>query len=161
MAVAFPDNFRPLRRTEFDQLAALGAFGEERIELVYGVLVPMSPIYPRHASAVDRLAHFLIRSLDGLAWVRVQNPFAAGDISQPQPDLLVAPLADYQTAHPAEPYLVIEVSEASLSYDRTTKPRLYAEQGVPEYWIVDVVSRRIEVHRDPAGSAFRSTQVFE
>ena len=72
-------------------------------------------------------------------------PYAemAENISRHQPDLLVAPLADYDTSHPAEPHLVIEVAESSLAYDRSTKRRLYAEQRVPEYWIVDIDARTI------------------
>ena len=71
----------------------------------------MSPIGPRHASAVDLLTVLLIRALGDRARIRVQNPFAASDISEPEPDLLVAPMADYVTDHPAEAYLVIEVAE--------------------------------------------------
>jgi Uma2 family endonuclease len=161
MAVAFPENFRPLRRSEYDKLVELGAFGEERIELVYGVLVPMSPIGPRHSNAIDMLNLFLVRALGDRARIRVQNPFAAGDVSEPQPDVLVAPLGRYVTDHPAAAHLVIEVAESSLAYDQGTKLRLYAEHGVPEYWVVDVVARRIEVYREPSSSAFQSKRVFE
>jgi Uma2 family endonuclease len=161
MAVAFPENFRPLRRTEYDKLVELGAFGKERIELMYGVLVPMSPIGARHCDATDMLMLLLIRALGDRARIRVQHPFAAGDISEPEPDLLVAPLARYNVEHPSIAHLVIEVSESSLKYDRETKLRLYAEQGVPECWIVDVVARRIEVYREPTGSSFESKRVYE
>ena len=161
MAVAFPENFRPLRRSEYDKLVELGVFGEERIELVYGVLVPMSPIGPRHSNAIDLLNLVLVRALGDRARIRVQNPFAAGDISEPQPDVLVAPLARYVADHPAAAHLVIEVAESSLAYDRGTKLGLYAEQGVPEYWIVDVVANRIEVYREPSSSAFQSKRVYE
>ena len=161
MAVAFPDNFRPLKRVEYDKLVELGVFGDERIELINGVLVPMNPPKPPHADAVDELTEILVRSLAEVARVRVQNPFAAGDISEPQPDLVVVPRERYSTDHPAVAHLVIEVAESSLKYDRSTKLRLYAEQNVPEYWIVDVVSRRIEVYREPHDGAFRSKRVFE
>jgi Uma2 family endonuclease len=156
-----PDNFRPLRRVEYDQLIALGAFQHERIELVYGALVPMSPIGPRHSSAIDMLTLLLVRALGDRARIRVQNPFAAGDISEPEPDLLVAPLARYDQDHPANAHLVIEVAESSLAFDRGTKLRLYAECGVPEYWVVDVVARHIEVHREPSAATFRTKQIFE
>ena len=161
MAVAFPENFRPLRRVEYHQLIDLGVFGEERIELVNGLLVPMNPPKPPHSNAVDMLTLILIRALGDQARIRVQNPFAAGDISEPQPDVLVAPLADYRVDHPAESHLVIEVAESSLRYDRGIKLRLYAEQGVPEYWIVDVVARRIEVYREPQDGTFVSKHIFE
>jgi Uma2 family endonuclease len=161
MAMALPENFRPLRRVEYDELVSLGHFQNERIELINGVLVPMSPIGPQHSNAVDKLNEILVLALAGLARVRVQNPLAAGDISEPEPDLLVAPLAEYDVEHPAIAHLVIEVAESSLAFDRGTKLRLYAQQGVPEYWIVDVVSRCIEVYRDPASGTFASKRVFE
>lgn len=161
MAAALPENFRPLRRDEYDQLVALGAFGDERIELLDGVLVPMSPIGPRHSSAIDLLNLLLVRALGDRARIRVQNPFAVSDVSEPEPDFLVAPLRDYDTEHPTEAHLVIEVAESSLAQDRGRKLRIYAERGVPEYWIVDVVARRIEVFRDPSGSTFASARVFE
>lgn len=161
MVAALPENFRPLRRAEYDQLVVLGVFGDERIELLDGVLVPMSPIGPRHCSAIDLLNLVLVRALGDRARIRVQNPFAAGDTSEPQPDLLVAPLADYEEDHPAEALLLIEVAESSLRMDRGRKLEIYAERNVPEYWIVDVVARRIEVYRNPAGSTFASCRVFE
>jgi Uma2 family endonuclease len=161
MVLAFPETYRPLRRVEYDQLVSLGAFGDERIELVNGVLVPMSPIGPPHSSAIDLLTLLLVRALGDRARIRVQNPFAANDISEPQPDLLLAPLGDYESAHPSESFLVIEVADSSLAYDRGPKLRLYAELGVPEYWIVDVVARRIEVYREPSQGAFGSKRVFE
>ena len=161
MAVALPENFRPLRRVEYDKLVDLGVFGDERIELINGVLVPMNPPKPPHCDAVDMLTLILVRALGEQARIRVQNAFAAGDISAPQPDVLVAPLARYNVEHPAIAHLVIEVAQSSLAYDRGTKLRLYAEQGVPEYWIVDVIARRIEVYRDPADGTFGTKRVFE
>ena len=161
MVGALPDNSRPLRRAEYEQLVALGAFGDERIELLDGVLVPMSPIGTRHASAVDLLTVILIRALGDRARVRVQGPFAVSDISEPEPDLLVAPMDDYVTDHPTEAYLVIEVADSTLAKDRTTKLCIYAEHGVPEYWIVDVTTRRLCVYRDPSADGFKSSRVFE
>ena len=163
MVASASGEFRPLRRVEYEQLTALGAFGEERIELLDGVLVPMSPIGPRHSSAVDLLTLLLVRALGDRARIRVQNPFGASDVSEPQPDVLVAPLRSYSDAHPTEALLVIEVAESSLARDRGQKLRICAERNIPEYWIADVVSRRIEVHRDPepAHGAYRSARFFE
>lgn len=161
MVVALPEEIRPLRRVEYDKLVELGVFEDERIELLDGVLVPMSPIGTRHSGAIDALALLLIRALGDRARIRVQNPFAASDISEPEPDLLVAPLRDYRTDHPTEAHLVIEVAESSLAKDRGKKLRIYAQRGVPDYWIVDVVDGRVEVYRDPQGGGYRSSRVFE
>ncbi len=161
MELQLPENYRPLRRVEYDKLVELGAFQDERIELLDGVLVPMSPIGTRHASAIDLLTLLFVRALGDRARIRVQNPFVASDISEPQPDLLVAPLRSYTEDHPGEAHLVIEVAESSLRIDRGRKLRIYAERGVPEYWIVDVIARRIEVHREPWSGTFRTMQSYE
>ena len=161
MALSDPGRGRPLRRVEYDKLIELGAFENERIELLDGVLVPMSPIAPPHASAVQKLGELLIPVLLGRASVRIQNPFAALEISEPEPDVVVAPRSDYDTAHPADAHLIIEVSESSLKQDRGIKRRIYAECGVPEYWVVNLVEHRIEVHTDPALGAYRSVVLYE
>jgi Uma2 family endonuclease len=161
MAMSIPERIRPLRRVEYDKLVELGVFENEKIELLDGVLVPMSPIGPPHSSAVQKVTELLLPALLGRATVRSQNPFAALEHSEPEPDIVVAPRADYDTAHPSDAYLIIEVSESSLKQDRGVKRRIYAECGVPEYWIVNLVDRRIEVHTDPEGGAYRSVAMFE
>jgi Uma2 family endonuclease len=161
MVVSSPERIRPLRRVEYDKLVELGAFENERIELLEGVLVPMSPIGPPHASAVQKLTELLVPALLGRASVRIQNPFAALENSEPEPDVVVAPRSDYDTAHPADAYLVIEVSDSSLKQDRGVKKRIYAECKVPEYWVVDLVQRRIEVYTDPLDGLYRSTVAYE
>jgi len=79
---------------------------------------------------------------------------AAGDDSEPQPDVAVVPKGDYRAAHPAHALLLIEVADSSLKKDRTVKARLYAERGVPEYWIVDLRGGVIEVHSDVVNGAY-------
>jgi Uma2 family endonuclease len=159
MLATLPETYRPLRRLEYEKLAALGTFEDERIELLDGVLFPMSPPAPPHSSAIDLLNVILVRALGDRARVRVQNPFAASDISEPQPDLLVAPLGDYRKEHPSEALLVIEVADSSLAIDRGRKRRIYAERGVPEYWIVDVAAERVEVYREPSDGVFAISEI--
>lgn len=159
MASAAPEHFRPLRRVEYDQLVALGIFEGERIELIDGELRRMSPIGPPHTSTVDRLTELLILALVRRARVRCQGSFAAGDLSEPEPDFCVLPLGDYDHAHPQEAHLIIEVSDSSLKYDRGRKAALYAERGVPEYWIVNLVDRVVEVHRGPQSGSYREQSV--
>jgi Uma2 family endonuclease len=154
MAVAPPTQTRPLRREEYDQLVELGRFQGEKIELLYGELVHMSPIGARHTSAVQELGALLIRALEGRATVRIQSPFAALDTSEPEPDVAVVPLGRYAEAHAAEAYLIIEVAESSLAFDRIVKQRLYAESRVPEYWVVNVAEKCIEVYREPKAEAY-------
>jgi len=156
-----PDHIRPLRRVEYEKLVEHGAFVDERLELVEGWLVPMSPIGPSHGSSVQKLTHLLVVALDGRAVVRVQLPFAALDTSEPEPDVALVALGDYDTAHPSRALLVIEVAESSLQHDRVTKQRIYARCGVPEYWIVNLIDKRIEVYRAPSGDAYSDVRHAE
>lgn len=107
----------------------------------------MPPVSERYACQLLRL--FLFQQLVGRARVRSQGSFGAGEFSEPEPDLSILPLGDYHAAHPDQAYLVVEVAESSLSYDRGRKARLYAECSVPEYWIVNLLEHTVEVHRAP------------
>jgi Uma2 family endonuclease len=158
MAMPVPERIRPLRRVEYDRLVELGHFEGERIELLEGRLIEMTPIGPPHSSGVQKLTVLLVRALADRATVRIQCPFAALDTSEPEPDVAVVPLGDYDTEHPSEAYLIIEVAESSLLRDRGVKQRIYAASGVPEYWVVDVQRKCIEVYRDPRGQKYHSLE---
>jgi Uma2 family endonuclease len=129
-------------------------FEGERVELLYGVVVQMSPHGPLHDSALQELTELLVRNLAGRASVRIQSAFAASDGSEPEPDVAVVPKGDYRGAHPDQAGLIVEVAHSSLPKDRGIKARLYAESGVPEYWIVNLVDRLIEVHTEIVGGAY-------
>jgi Uma2 family endonuclease len=150
-ALDLPAHARPrkVRRTEYERLAREGFFGNERVELIQGIVVEMSPIGPRHANPLDLLVERLVPPLVGRARVRVQQPFAATDDSEPEPDLAIVPALQYVESHPDRAFLVIEVAETSLDYDRETKAPIYAASGVPEYWVVNVAARCIEVFDQP------------
>ncbi len=137
---------RPLKRSEYDKLTELGVFGDERLELLYGSIARMSPIGAPHSSALQRLTELFVLALHGRAVVRIQSPLAASDDSEPEPDVAIVPPGRYSDAHPSQAWLLIEVAESSLSTDRGMKARLYAECGVPEYWVVNLVDGQIEVH---------------
>jgi Uma2 family endonuclease len=153
-SLLLPERPRPLKRTEYDRLVALGAFEDERIELLHGVLVDMSPNDPLHVSPIDRLNMILTPALLGRAIVRIQSPIVAHDESEPEPDVVVVPLGDYRKEHPASALLVIEVALSSLNKDRKVKAPLYAASGFPEYWIVNVAETAIEVHRTPSDGRY-------
>ena len=160
MVLAAPEHIRPLRRIEYDRLVALGTFEGERIELIAGELRRMSPIGPPHTSTVDRLNELLVLALVGRARVRVQGSFAAGELSEAEPDFGVLPLGDYDAAHPHQAHLIIEVADSSLKYDRGLKAELYAECGVPEYWVVNLVDRVVEVSRGPRAGGYEHISVY-
>jgi Uma2 family endonuclease len=154
-----PSTIRPLRRVEYDKLVDEGVFANERVELLYGLVVRMTPIREPHANAVDRLLKILIFAFGDRARVRCQGSFAASEDSEPEPDVGVYPERDYLTAHPTDAWLIVEVSDSSLAHDRGVKEALYAEVGVPEYWIVNLVDRAIEVYRDPVKGKYTSKTV--
>jgi Uma2 family endonuclease len=149
---------RRLTRTEYDRMIELGFFRGERLELIRGTLLRMSPIGPPHATAVSRLNRLLVTRLSDRAEVRIQQPIVAADDSEPEPDVAVVPLGDYSREHPHGALLVIEVADSSLSHDRKTKAELYAESNVREYWVVDLTGRTFEVFTEPSGNRYASVR---
>jgi Uma2 family endonuclease len=147
---------------QFEQLGRMGLFDHLRVELIGGEIVQMPPIGPEHGSTVDQTMQSLGRRLPTKPYyLRVQNPLRLGD-SEPVPDIAIVPgkPSDYRTQHPTTALLVIEIADTSLEYDRTEKMSLYAAAGIPEYWIVNLVERCVEVYREPvsptAGTAFNA-----
>jgi Uma2 family endonuclease len=153
------ERVRPLRRVEFERLVHDGLFDDERVELLGGAIVEISPQDPRHAATVERLYRALSRTIGTYASVRVQLPFVASDDSLPEPDVAVVPLRDYDDGHPDRAFLVAEVASSSLRKDRSLKVDLYARAGVPEYWIVNVEERQIEVLSSPREGAYSATAI--
>lgn len=159
---------RRFTRADYHAMGKAGILGhQERLELIDGEIYVMSPIGRRHAACVDWLMEALFASggLAGRARVRVQNPMAESDHSEPQPDLmLLAERADrYATGHPApdEVLLLVEVADSTLDFDRRTKMPRYAADGIREVWLVDLVHDRIEVYTDPAPDGYRTTRRVE
>lgn len=126
---------------------------DDRLELIEGEVVRMSPIGPGHAGCVNRLVRLLVERLGRRAVVAAQNPVELRPRSEPQPDVSVLrPVSDcYSTRHPnaAETLLVIEVADTTLESDRGVKLPLYARSGIAEAWIVDLVGQAIEASRVP------------
>ncbi len=152
---------RPLRRAEYEQLVSLGAFENERIELLEGALVEMSPVGASHCAAVQELTLVLVPAVAGRATVRIQMPFAALDASEPEPDVAIVPLGTYREAHPSRAHLIIEVAESSLRRDRGVKQRIYAQARVPEYWVVNLEERSIDVFTSPTSDGYASVARVE
>lgn len=138
-------------RQEYESMVAAGIFHpEERLELIGGEILRMTPQGSEHATAI-RLAEEQLRTAFGLGFdVRVQMPLALAPDSEPEPDLAVVVGAprDYREAHPQSAVLIVEVSDATLPFDRERKARLYASAGIADYWIVNLIDRSVEVYRD-------------
>jgi hypothetical protein len=148
---------------EYHEMARAGVLrDDDRVELIEGEIVDMTPIGPRHSAVVNRLNHALVRDCGGRAIVQVQGPIRLGLHSEPQPDVvLLRPRPDfYDTAVPGPEHvlLLIEVADTSLPYDRTVKLLLYAQAGIREVWLVDLVGNQVEVHLDPAPDGYRRSE---
>lgn len=129
----------------------------ERVELIDGLIIDMSPQKSFHAVAI-RLVEEALRSAFATGHdVRVQMPLALDDTSEPEPDVAVVPgkVRDYTHAHPTTAVLVVEVADATLRLDRNTKQAVYARNGIVEYWIVNLKNNSLEVYREHQADHYR------
>ena len=151
--VAETIQLRRWTREEYERLGVLGVIGpEERVELIEGEIVVVPPMQSPHGTGIQ-LAYEALRTIFGAGFaVRVQLPIALGQYSEPEPDVavVVGTPRDYKDAHPSTAVLVVEVSDSMLAFDRGRKASIYAAAGIPEYWIVNLVDRQLEIYRDPA-----------
>ncbi len=148
---------------EYDQLVEQGFFDGQRLELIYGRIVQMSPQLSKHMRSTELVNRYCRRSFGENYWVRIQGPLKLSDDSEPEPDIAVVELNPVKKAdHPRNALLVVEVSDSTLRKDRKTKKKLYASNGIQEYWIVNLVDRILEVHRDPdtAAGNYRYNEKF-
>ena len=144
---------------EYEELGRAGILGEnDRVELLNGEIIVMTPIGYRHATAVRLLNNFLARRSGDRFEVDPQNPFNLDDASQPQPDLtLVDPGVSQARRHPnpEDLFLVIEVSDTTVAYDGRDKGPAYARNGVREYWLLNLAENVLEVFREPVADGYR------
>ena len=145
-------------------MAEVGILGEDdRVELIRGEIVEMSPIGRRHMAFAGNLNQFLAARLAGRAIVWMQNPIVLSEDTEPQPDIAVlrrrpVPYKERE-AWAEDALLIIEVADSSLAYDRSTKLRFYADAGIPEYWVVDCAAEAVEVHRGPGPDGYRDVRL--
>jgi Uma2 family endonuclease len=142
-------------RAEYDHLVAQGAFQPgERLELIEGEILTMTPQNRPHATAVMLMQAALQSAFGPDSHVQVQLPLAVGATSEPEPDLAVIPGSprDY-LQHPSRALLVVEIADTTLAFDRKRKGPLYAAAAIPEYWIVNLADRIVEVYREPIETA--------
>ena len=146
--------------SDFHRMGEAGIFAAgDRVELIDGEVIDMSPIGALHAAIVALLTAFLCRSVGSGVIVWCQNPIRLDDSSEPEPDIaLLRPRADgYMSAHPGpeDVLVVIEVADTSLAYDLGVKVPLYARHGIPEAWVIDAATRQTRVFREPSAEGYR------
>lgn len=137
---------------------------EDRVELIYGEIVSMSPTGNPHNAAVDRANRAFVYAAGDKAIVRVQGSVRLNLYNEPEPDLvLLKPKEDFYAksgACPADVMLIIEMADSSLRYDRKVKARLYADMGIPEYWVADLNARCVFAYSDRQAKSYRLVRQF-
>jgi Uma2 family endonuclease len=148
----YPTRLRRWTRSEYARLIEAGIFQpSEAVELLGGELMVSEPQGSAHYTAIG-LVEDALRTTLGPGWlIRSRGPLALGEDSEPEPDVAVTrgTRRDYRDEHPSRPTLVVEVAESSLALDREHKGSLYAQAGVADYWILNLVDRVLEVYRGP------------
>jgi Uma2 family endonuclease len=147
------------------KMAEAGLFGpEERIELIDGEILEMTPVGVRHVICVNRATAFFIEAFGRAAIVSIQNPVHLNIHNMPQPDVVVfKPKADFYASGrptPSDVLFLVEVSDSTLRRDRNIKLPRFAAYGIPEVWIEDLKHDLILVYRDPEGSQYRTQLTF-
>jgi hypothetical protein len=163
MAIQTEVRRRRFTREEYHRMADAGILHEDdRVELIEGEIVLMTPIGRRHAACVAELTRLLVPAVANRALLWPQNPITLPNESEPQPDIvLLRPRADryrQDDARPEDVLLLVEVADTSQRYDRTVKLPLYEAAGVPEVWIVDLPGEVIEIYRRPTPSGYSQVE---
>ncbi len=146
---------------EYHQMIAAGLLVDRRVELLNGQIIEMSPEGPEHTYRGETLAEWLRDRLRGRAYVREARPITL-DHSEPEPDIAVVrgDRSQFVQRHPgaADLFWVVEISRSTLATDLTHKRDLYARVGIPEYWVVDLVNRRVVVFRQPEAGRYSQAE---
>jgi Uma2 family endonuclease len=150
---------------EYYRMAEVGLLTEDdRVELIQGEIFQMAPIGSRHAACVKRLTELFVEQAKRRATVGVQDAVRLGQHTELQPDLTVSRRKAnfYEDAHPTpeDVLLVVEVADTTVEHDRSVKLPLYATTGVPEAWLVDLNSRRVEVYRTPTPEGYSEIRIL-
>lgn len=144
---------------EFERLHA----EVKHVELLEGEIYQMSPVGPIHVRTINYLTGLFAVMLLGKVIVSVQNPIRLSNYSEPEPDIALLKLEYNSEQLPSAPdiLLVVEVSDSTLKYDREQKLPIYAEAGISEYWIVNLIDNVLEVYREPIGRMYRTRRLYQ
>jgi Uma2 family endonuclease len=156
---------RPLTSAEYYHMMETGIIREgERVELISGQIFTMAAKGTRHTVSTTSLLEELSIVIQRQATIRCQDPITLPNNSEPEPDIVIARLREdkYLNSHPAptDIILVIEVADSTLKFDREVKAPLYAIAGINEYWIINLIDNRLEVHRQPEDGIYTNVQIL-
>jgi Uma2 family endonuclease len=145
---------------DYHRMGEVGLLNEDsRVELINGEIVEMAPIGSSHGGEVKHFSNKLFSLLYGKAIISVQDPVILDGYGEPQPDIALLRWRDdfYRKAHPhaEDVLLIIEVSDSTIRYDRDVKIPLYANNGLPEVWLLDLQSQQLEIYREPVNGQYQ------
>ena len=172
MASMLTQEVKPRQWTSADyyQMADMGLFQDQRVELIEGEIIDMPPQLDKHYWTIMLVSRALERALGEGFVVRQQGPLDLSDRSIPEPDVAVVAgnLRQLMSqGHPTSALLVVEVSQTTIRFDRTQKASMYARHDIADYWIINLIDQIIEVYRDPVpdaeapyGFAYASRQTY-
>jgi Uma2 family endonuclease len=150
---------------EYYRMAEVGILTpDDRVELIEGEIIRMSPIGTRHAACVNRGAELFMLKFHGKATVTVQNPAHLNQYNEPQPDILLLKHREdyYASKHPSpeDTLLLLEVSDTTLGFDLNVKIPIYGATGIPEVWIADLRKNIIRAFRNPEAGQYETVMTF-
>lgn len=156
---------RQITVAEYDLMIESGVFDEDdRIELLNGVIVEKMPKGKKHATLNDIIATHLVQQIGEKVCVKNQNPIRLDEFSEPEPDIVLAklPFERYFKDHPTpdEIFLILEIADSTLGYDRNTKSAAYSRAGIQQYLILNVQEKTLEDYREPSADGFQSKQTY-
>lgn len=137
---------------------------QDHVELIQGEIIEMSPVGRHHAACVDRLTELLVLTLCRQALIRVQSPILLSDNSEPQPDISILQRREdfYHAGHPTPDniFTLIEVSDSTIAFDRDVKVPIYAQEQIPEVWLVNLNDTQVECYRQLIANTYQQFQIF-
>lgn len=149
---------------DYHKMAEMGMFSDKRVELLSGEIVYMSPIGKLHAANVKNLAKLFWSIIGEKTVISVQDPIILMDDSEAEPDLAILNWHDRSYAdrlpNASDVLLVVEVADTTLEKDQKLKLPLYAQAGIPEYWIINLIDETLEQYTEPKGSLYRVRRIY-
>jgi Uma2 family endonuclease len=161
-----PQQVQPYRwtRQEYEKMTEIGLFSSEaRLELIEGEILEMAAQTSYHAVALLQAQEILAAIYRTGYHLRTQMPLALTDDSEPEPDIavIVGRSSDYWHEHPKTAVLIVEVAYSSLDHDQERKRHLYARCQIPEYWVLNLNERQLQVYREPQNDDYRSSFILQ
>ncbi len=151
---------------EYDKMIEHGILNKyNRVELLNGVLIEKMSKDPKHAALNDSIGNWFRERLSDRAYIRLQNPIVLNDFSEPEPDVVLAkpPRETYFERHPnaQDIFLILEISDTTVSYDRNAKAEAYSKAGIAQYLLLNLQNQTIEDYREPSTDGYQSKQTYK